>query len=227
MSVDGIREHMANLQAIADANGGSRLAGASGHDASAAYVKERLEAAGYDASYQEFTYNYTGPRTAPVLSVVGGPSYASGFQFQASTSLTPADNVDVTRPLVAVDLKIPSTGGSTSGCEPGDFTGFPAGAIALVQRGTCDFVVKIQNAIKAGASAVVIMNEGNAPDRMGLLNPATGRRHHRAGHHVRGRPGAGQRCHQRPDRSHGARADGHHLRAGPPDPQRDRPDLRA
>src|SRR5687768_7957440 len=89
VTVDGIREHMANLQTIADANGGSRLAGASGHDASAAYVKQRLEAAGYDARYQEFTYNYNGPRTAPVLSVVGGPSYASGFQFQASTSLTP------------------------------------------------------------------------------------------------------------------------------------------
>ena len=178
VSVPEIREHMEALQAISDANGGNRLAGFAGHEASAAYVKQRLEAAGYEANYHNFTYNYTGPRTAPVLSIVGGPSYASGFQFQASTSLTPADNADVTRPLYAVDLVIPRPGApaaSTSGCEAADFAGFTAGAIALVQRGTCDFVVKIQNAINAGASAVVIMNEGDTPARSGLsgFNPAT------------------------------------------------------
>ncbi len=178
VSVPEIREHMEALQAIANVNGGNRLAGFPGHAASAAYVKQRLEAAGYEAKYHDFTYNYTGPRTAPVLSVVGGPSYASGFQFQASTSLTPADNADVTRPLYAVDLVIPRPGApapSTSGCEVADFAGFTAGAIALVQRGTCDFVVKIQNAINAGASAVVIMNEGDTPARSGLsgFNPAT------------------------------------------------------
>ena len=118
------------------------------------------------------------PRTAPVLSIVGGPSYASGFQFQAPTSLDPGDNKDVTAALTAVDLKVPSPGGvygSTSGCEAADFAGFPAGNIALVQRGTCDFVVKIANAIAAGASAIVIMNEGDTPARSGLagFNPAT------------------------------------------------------
>jgi len=169
---------MEALQAIAEANGGNRLAGFPGHDASAAYVKQRLEAAGYEASYHDFTYNYTGPRTAPVLSIVGGPSYASGFQFQAPTSLDPGDNKDVTAALTAVDLKVPSPGGvngSTSGCEAADFAGFPAGNIALVQRGTCDFVVKIANAIAAGASAIVIMNEGDTPARSGLagFNPAT------------------------------------------------------
>jgi Zn-dependent M28 family amino/carboxypeptidase len=178
VSVAGIREHMEAFQAIAEANGGNRLAGFPGHDASAAYVKERLEAAGYEASYHDFTYNYTGPRTAPVLSIVGGPSYASGFQFQAPTSLDPGDNKDVTAALTAVDLKVPSPGGangSTSGCEAADFAGFPAGNIALIQRGTCDFVVKIANAIAAGASAIVIMNEGDTPARSCLagFNPAT------------------------------------------------------
>src|SRR5215218_8550935 len=51
---------MEALQAIAEANGGNRLAGFPGHDAPAAYVKQRLEAAGYEASYHDFTYNYTG-----------------------------------------------------------------------------------------------------------------------------------------------------------------------
>src|ERR1700752_3482691 len=69
VSVAGIREHMEALQALSDANGGNRLAGFPGHDASAAYVKERLEAAGYEASYHDFTYNYTGPRTPSILSI--------------------------------------------------------------------------------------------------------------------------------------------------------------
>jgi Zn-dependent M28 family amino/carboxypeptidase len=173
VSVEQIREHMAAFQAIADANGGNRLAGAPGHEASAQYVTQRLKAAGYDVGSQPFTYNFVGTRTPSVISVVGGPSYANGFQFSTPGSLAPADSGDVTAPLYAVDLRIPSTGGSTSGCEAADFAGFPVGAIALIQRGTCDFVLKIQNAINAGARAVILMNEGNDATRQGLFNPAT------------------------------------------------------
>jgi Zn-dependent M28 family amino/carboxypeptidase len=173
VTVAGIREHMAAFQAIADANGGNRLAGAPGHEASAQYVTQRLQAAGYQVSSQPFTYTFTGTRTPSVLSVVGGPSYANGFQFTTPGSLEPADSGDVTAPLWAVDLRIPSTGGSTSGCEAADFAGFQVGAVALIQRGTCDFVVKVQNAINAGAKAVILFNEGNDATRQGLFNPAT------------------------------------------------------
>jgi Zn-dependent M28 family amino/carboxypeptidase len=166
---------MAAFQSIANANSGNRLAGTSGHDASAEYVAERLRAAGYEPSFQEFNYTFTGNRTAPVLSVVGGPSYASGFQQTTPGSLAPADSGDVTAPLYAVDLGLPAATGNTSGCQATDFAGFPVGAIALMRRGSCDFVVKVANAIAAGASAVILMNEGNdaTAARQGLFNPAT------------------------------------------------------
>jgi hypothetical protein len=45
----------------------------------------------------------------------------------------------------------------TLGCGP--LVGFPAGAIALVDRGECPFVQKTQNAQAAGATAVVIVND--------------------------------------------------------------------
>lgn len=67
----------------------------------------------------------------------------------------------------------PTPNTSTSGCEAVDFAGFPAGAIAIVQRGTCTFAVKAANAQAAGASAVVIFNEGQ-PGRTDLFSGTLG-----------------------------------------------------
>jgi hypothetical protein len=49
------------------------------------------------------------------------------------------------RPIWAADLVLPpgpAPNTSTSGCEASDFDGMPQGAIVLIQRGTCNFVVK-------------------------------------------------------------------------------------
>ena len=70
-------------------------------------------------------------------------------------------------PVQAVDAM--TVDPSTSGCEAADFAGFTAGNIALVRRGTCDFVVKVNNAAAAGAIGVIIFNQGNTPERSGLL----------------------------------------------------------
>ena len=56
MTLEGVREHQAAFQAIADANGGNRFSGLPGHDASVDYVVGRLEAAGYDPVVQPFDY---------------------------------------------------------------------------------------------------------------------------------------------------------------------------
>jgi len=81
---------------------------------------------------------------------------------------------DVTASVQAVDLNIPPTGGSTSGCEAADFTGFTAGNIALIQRGHCFYSQKAQNAENAGAVGVIIFNEGNTSERQGLLSGTLG-----------------------------------------------------
>ncbi len=54
----------------------------------------------------------------------------------------------------------PTPSGDPAGCEAADFAAFPAGAIALMQRGSCDFGVKADNAEAAGATGVVIFNRG-------------------------------------------------------------------
>ncbi len=52
------------------------------------------------------------------------------------------------------------------GCTAAAFGGFPAGAVALVRRGTCNASAKAQNAQAAGASAVVLWNNvtGDPPE---------------------------------------------------------------
>ncbi len=77
--------------------------------------------------------------------------------------MTYSGSGDVTATAEGVDLLLPppaDANSSTSGCEAADFAGFTAGNIAVVQRGSCSFAIKAQNALDAGASGVVIFNEG-------------------------------------------------------------------
>ncbi len=77
----------------------------------------------------------------------------------------------------AIDLVLPQApgpGATTSGCESTDFAGMPVGSIALMQRGTCTFGQKTDNAIAAGAIAVVIFNDGGDASRVGNINGTLG-----------------------------------------------------
>jgi Zn-dependent M28 family amino/carboxypeptidase len=163
VTLAGVREHQAALQAIADANGGTRAAGTSGYDASLAYVKQRMEAAGYQVSLNAFAFVFTPPVLLQQLALVPA-TYESG-------SFTGAGFGDVTATVTPVDLQLGLNNASSSGCEAADFAGFPAGNIALVQRGSCSFAIKALNAVAAGAGAVIVFNQGNtvAPDRIDLI----------------------------------------------------------
>lgn len=57
------------------------------------------------------------------------------------------------------------------GCEPP--VGFPAGSIALVTRGTCEFDVKVANAQAVGAVGVIVINNvAGPPTRLGGDDPS-------------------------------------------------------
>ena len=58
VTLEGVREHQAALQAIATAHGDTRASGTSGYAASAAYVRSKLEAAGYTVHEQTFQFPY-------------------------------------------------------------------------------------------------------------------------------------------------------------------------
>jgi Zn-dependent M28 family amino/carboxypeptidase len=169
----GINEHLKAFEAIAA--GGNRVSGTPKFDASVAYVKAKVEAAGYDVTVQPFEFVYNADVAPAVLQRISPnpATFVDGVDF---ASMTYSGNGDVTAPVYAVNLTIPppAVGGTTtSGCNAADFAGFPVGAIALVQRGTCDFRVKALNAQGAGAAGIVVMNEGQ-PGRTGVLNATLG-----------------------------------------------------
>lgn len=168
VTLGGIREHQAALQAISNANGGSRISGSAGYDASAQYVYDRAVAAGYDVSVQEFTFQFDGDNTPPAFQQKSPTStkYVDGVDYD---TMQFSGSGDFTAPITAVDLLVPSpaANASTSGCEAADFAGFTPGHIALMQRGTCGFVDKALNAQAAGAVGVIVFNEGN-PGRTAL-----------------------------------------------------------
>jgi hypothetical protein len=58
VTVNGILAHERVFQRIANQNDGTRASGTPGYDASAAYVAQRLEAAGYKVTVQRFDFNF-------------------------------------------------------------------------------------------------------------------------------------------------------------------------
>jgi Zn-dependent M28 family amino/carboxypeptidase len=169
-------KHMQKFQAIADANPGldghpSRNSGEPGYLASALYVKDKMEAAGYDVTLQPYKFTYT--------SFVGTPTWSETAPTSRSFTLVDQWNPGTSNGTADADLQPaggivlppdPTGSTSTSGCTAADFDpSTMSGKIALIQRGGCNFGVKVLNAKAAGAVGVVIFNEGN-PGRTAVIN---------------------------------------------------------
>ena len=170
VSVKGIRQHLKVLQKIADNSTdpvypGTRAAGTDGYDDSVRYVSRLLRKAGYKVTLDPVDITFNFPAELRQLTPVAA-EYETGV-FTGSGSGT-IDGGQV----IPVDINLTGDRASTSGCEAADFTGLDFSGtadIALVQRGTCFFGTKAYYAEQAGAEAVIIFNQGNAPDREELI----------------------------------------------------------
>ena len=183
---DGLWAHMVAFQQIADANPGSdghpsRNSGEPGYLASVNYAANLLRAAGYRVTIQQYSYAYSGYASVPLLSEVSptATSFAYGPDFNITSN---SGNGDVTAQIQpAGGILIPASATpntSSSGCASTDYTGFVPGRIALIQRGTCAETTKIFLAVAAGASGVIIFNEGSigetAATTCGLIDHQSG-----------------------------------------------------
>jgi Zn-dependent M28 family amino/carboxypeptidase len=160
VTVSGILQHERALQRIANNNDGTRASGTPGFDASADYVVKKLRKAGYKVKKQSFTFPFFRELAPAELSVVDPPAKARDIE---TGTFDYSGSGEVEGRVVPIDLTLPPTPepSSTSGCEPADFPTPPADpSIALIQRGTCTFEEKVDNATAAGYDAVIIFNEG-------------------------------------------------------------------
>jgi hypothetical protein len=165
--------HLQALQNIANANPGpdgkpSRNSGEPGYKASADYVANLMRQAGYDVTEQKYPFDYYAYTGIPTMST-GGTDLVLGVDWGPGQSLGSMGGQTLTtvKNNVLPPTKTPT---SAAGCDPADFGPEVAGHPVLIQRGTCTFAQKVANAQLAGATGVVIFNEGNSePDRTGLL----------------------------------------------------------
>jgi hypothetical protein len=174
IQTDDLWNHMKAFQAIADANPGpdghpSRNSGEPGYKASADYVARLMTEAGYDVTIQTYKFFYFAFTGLPVFREISPTSrdyvVSDDWNPGQSTGSTTAD----LQPAGGIVIPPTPTASSSSGCTAGDFSGFVPGRVALIQRGSCNFGVKVLNAQAAGASGVIIFNEGN-PGRTGVLS---------------------------------------------------------
>ena len=121
VTVEGITEHMAELEAIADANPfegiPTRATGTPGHEASVEYVVEVMEAAGYEVTLQPFEADIffeQGPaafeRVSPDPVVYPRYDGVTGVWYTADFS----GDGDVTAEAAVVDFVEPTTQASLS-----------------------------------------------------------------------------------------------------------------
>jgi Zn-dependent M28 family amino/carboxypeptidase len=173
---NGVDGHLQELQKIADANDGTRTAGSPGYEDSIDYVTKTLKKAGWDITVQPFDFNAF-VMDKPTKFAQTAPTATSYKEDKDFNTMEFSGSGDVTAEIVAVNLTIPppKEPGAKSGCKAKDFDGLDVtGKIALIQRGTCDFSVKVENAAKAGAAGAIIFNEGQPPDRVDIVDGTLG-----------------------------------------------------
>jgi Zn-dependent M28 family amino/carboxypeptidase len=174
ITTDDLMAHMQAFQAIADANPGpdghaSRNSGEPGYKASADYVAQVMTEAGYNVTIQAYKFFYFAFAGNPAFSEISPTphDFVLSDEWGPGQSTGPTTKADL-QPAGGIVIPPTPTSSSTSGCTAADFTSFVPGRIALIQRGGCNFGVKALNAQAAGATGVIIFNEGN-PGRTGLL----------------------------------------------------------
>jgi hypothetical protein len=175
--------HMQAFQAIANENPSpadghpSRNSGEPGYKASADYVANAMKAAGYNVTIQAYKFTYYAYRSEPTMSEVSPVSHDYALSTDWNSGQSTGTTTASLQPAGGIVIPPTQAPTSSSGCTASDFSGFVPGRVALIQRGTCNFGVKVQNAQAAGASGVIIFNEGNpgrTPVFSGSLSDAAG-----------------------------------------------------
>jgi Iap family predicted aminopeptidase len=137
-------EHLSALQDIAHGSGGTRAAGTPGDRASVDYVTKRLREAGWTVRLQVVRFPYFDLRRASIS--IDGRKLRQERDFQVLSYSGAGRTTGRLRRL-------------NTGCEADEYSGMGAGDVPLVSRGVCFFREKAFAAQRAGAGALVVIDD--------------------------------------------------------------------
>jgi aminopeptidase Y len=159
--------HLRALAALTRDAGGTRAAGSRGYEAAADYVAGVLQRAGYRVTRQAVAFPFFDERS-PARLATSARALRRGRDFR---TLTYSGSGTVRGRVRAIRLDLGRS--SDSGCAAPDYARVRRGEVALVQRGTCTLRRKALLARRAGAGAVLIVNDGR-PGRTDALRGTLG-----------------------------------------------------
>lgn len=105
--------------------------------------------------------------------LVNAPAAIKGYKQSVEGDVSAKNRLSNVGPVTANLALYKSSTGSNTGCSVSANAAELAGKIALIYRGTCDFVIKIKNAQNAGAVGVIMVNnaDGDTPFTMSAASP--------------------------------------------------------
>jgi hypothetical protein len=174
--IEEVMSHINELQRIGTASNGTRAVNTPGFNATLDYISNYLTAnTNYKVTKSSFYVIQTGLARQPILlssinNTITNHTYSTNAsvsefyqaQYTASTNFT--DYIELT--------VIPNLG-----CSDDDWSNAspsPAGRVALVKRGECTFVEKGVLASQYNTAALLIYNDGAAPDRVSPIGISLG-----------------------------------------------------
>jgi Zn-dependent M28 family amino/carboxypeptidase len=137
-------EHLDALQSAADENEDTRAVGTEGYDASVEYVRGALEAAGWRVEVQDFDVPTFELERSAVR--VGGRRLRFRRDYQVLT-YSGSGRVEGTASF------------RETGCGAEEYSGMSEGVVPVVRRGTCFFAAKALDAQRAGAEALIVIDD--------------------------------------------------------------------
>lgn len=179
-------EHLVELEGRAsttsDGASVTRAAGTDGYQYSVEYIVETMRDHNYDVRTQEFDFRAWEELAGTSLNVAGVElvsvrNAAEGEQADfAAMSYSGSGQVNAPAVFITPDFRFDAPDyDSTDGCEASDFDGLDVtGKVAVIQRGGCSFNDKVVNAQGAGATGVIVFNQGNDEGRTDVVNGTLG-----------------------------------------------------
>jgi hypothetical protein len=172
VSVQGVMTHLRTLQHIADVNGGNRDITGPGFTATHEYILQQLrDNTDYEVEFQPFPYRSERITDTPVFEMTAPTATSFHYGYGAGGEFRPmAYSVggDVTAALWGPPYGAAASHPAHHGCGAADWDGFPAGAVAMVERGDtdsmvvvgedCTFAEAAANAQAAGAAALLLFD---------------------------------------------------------------------